>query len=82
MRRKMSNKSGKPEPKSRNSLPRSASTLSDDAKVSEKSTASAASSVTAMASTVVSTKVVYVVHKDMLRISDIISQQPQHLKMV
>eukprot|EP00092_Neocalanus_flemingeri_P032399 GFUD01035229.1.p1 GENE.GFUD01035229.1~~GFUD01035229.1.p1 ORF type:complete len:507 (-),score=188.66 GFUD01035229.1:92-1612(-) len=46
----MSSKSGKPEPKSRNSLPRSVSSLSDDTKVSETSTVSSASSVASSAS--------------------------------
>ena len=45
----MSSKSGKPNPKSRDSLPRSASTLSDDSK---ESGMSVASSVTSMSSTV------------------------------
>ena len=52
----MSTKSGKPEPKSRNSLPCSASSLSDDAKAAEKSTVLAASSVSATGSTIVSSK--------------------------
>jgi len=49
----MSSKSGKQEPKSRNTLPRSASTLSDDTKVSEMSTASSVS--TALTDSSVST---------------------------
>jgi len=46
-----SNKSGKPEPKSRNTLPRSASTLSDDTKASEMSKMSSVSSTVSNAST-------------------------------
>ena len=51
----MSSKSGKSESKSRNSLPRSASSLSDDTKESEMSTASYASSTASSVSTVAST---------------------------
>ena len=47
-----SNKSGKPEPKSRNTLPRSASTLSDDTKASEMSAMSSASTIASTASSV------------------------------
>jgi len=66
----MSSKSGKSEAKGRNSLPRSASSLSEDAKVSQTSSGSSATSVSSSMSSVATTKVTTSTYENGLQILD------------